>query len=106
MNVTVDTTSKPFPQVVVSWFSSHHGATLTYREIIRAPNAITMRPGLGLTPPRLWHKGATLNPVDIALDRWEADGKPATAEYDLGGPARWRVRPNVGWVACLDKPGA
>lgn len=96
MFAIIDTTAVPFPQVVIGWHSTTHGEDLTYREILSLETGKTSRPGLGLNPPRVWHKANWRDAVDVVLDRWASDGKPAQVRYELGGSS-YRIVHYMGW---------
>lgn len=97
MRAVIDTIGDPMPHVRVTWNEQGRGER-SYAEILSLKSGKPSVPGLGLTPPPAFHECRWRRAVDVALDLWERDGRPATVEYGLGGPEVWRIKHWVGWV--------
>jgi hypothetical protein len=105
LKVVVDTTGEPFPEIRITWYSEAHQQDLTYHVLLQIKEGRASEPGLGLSPPLVYHDMAYRSPVEVALARWRADGKPDRVAYDLGGPESYTIRPGTGWVGVVKLRG-
>lgn len=96
IHAVVDTLAPTLASITIYW--NVEGVEHSYVEILRIASQETISPGLGLTPPRVLHKGCIHKAMAAAVDKWKDEGCPPKTSFNLDGYADYRMERGVGWV--------